>query len=317
MSDKVATPREWSKPMVYTAIVLSMVFWGISYVWTNVALRSFSVLLLLESRLLIASALMFLFGKITRQLQAPRREDMKWFLLLAFFEPFLYFIGETYGLTRISPTVASVMIATIPLFAPFSAYFLLKEKVSRANIAGILISFTGILSIVAVGNNTSVATDPAGVALIALAVLSAILYATVLKKLSEHYNGVTIITYQNILGFFYFLPLFLGFGARHVHEIVWRSDSIVCMTLLAVFASSIAFVLFAEAVRRIGVARSNVFCNLLPVLTAVFSAIILHEVLPSRQLIGMIVVIAGLFVSQMNSRIRKKYQDNGKNAVEY
>lgn len=299
------SPREWGKLVMYTAIVLSMVFWGISYVWTNIALRSFSVLLLLESRLLIAIAVLLLFGKITGQLKLPRREDIKWFLLLAFFEPFLYFIGETYGLTRISPTIASVMIATIPVFAPFAAYFVLKEKVSRTNIAGILISFAGIVSIVTVGSSHSTATDFKGVALISLAVLSAICYAIVLKKLSEHYNGITIIFCQNCIAFCYFLPLFLGFEAPHVHEIVWRTDSIACVVLLAVFASSISFVLFAEAVRRIGVTRSNAFCNLMPVLTAVFSALILHEVLPSRQIIGIIVVIAGLFVSQTTKKVKR------------
>ncbi len=304
MSNKTATPREWSKPTIYTAIILSMVFWSFSYVWTNIALRSFTVITLLESRLLVATVVILLFGISTRQLQLPRREDIKWFLLLAIFEPFLYFIGETYGLKRISPTIASVMIATIPLFAPFSAYFILKEKISKANIAGIIVSFAGIVSIVTVSSDKATATDTTGVLLIALAVVSAICYATVLKKLSAHYNGITLVTYQNIIGFFYFLPLFLGIEAPHLHEIVWRTDSIVCMLLLALFASFIAFVLFAEAVRRIGVARSNVFCNLLPVLTAIFSALILHEVLPSQQIIGMVVVIAGLFVSQINKRVR-------------
>ena len=305
MSDKAVIPREWSKLAIYAAIIFSMIFWSFSFIWTNIALRSFTVITLLESRLLVSIVVMFLFGKFTRQLQMPRREDIKWFLLLAFFEPFLYFIGETYGLKRISPTIASVMIATIPLFAPFSAYFLLKEKVSVPNIVGILVSFAGIVSIVTVGSNQATATDGVGVLLIALAVLSAIFYATVLKKLAAHYKGITLITAQIIIGFVYFLPLFLGIEAPHLHEIVWRADSIACVVLLAVFASSIAFVLFAEAVRRIGVARSNVFCNLLPVLTAIFSALILHEVLPAQQIVGMLVVIAGLFVSQLSRKSRK------------
>lgn len=305
MSNKPATSHEWSKLKVYTVITLSMVFWSFSYVWTNIALRSFPVITLLESRLIVATVVMFLFAKITGKLQRPRHEDIKWFLLLALFEPFLYFIGETYGLKRISPTIASVMIATIPLFTPFSAWFLLKERVSWTNIAGIVVSFAGIISIVTVNSNNATTTDPLGVALIAFAVVSSIFYSTVLKKLSAHYNGLTLITYQNIIGFFYFFPLFIGIEAPHLHEIVWRTDSIACMFLLAVFASFIAFVLFAESVQRIGVARSNVFCNLLPVLTAIFSAIILHEVLPAQQLIGMVVVIAGLFVSQANKVVRK------------
>jgi len=304
MSGKPIHVKEWSKTTVYTAITLAMIFWSFSYVWTNIAIRSFTVLTLLESRLLVSSILIFLFGKLTKQLQLPRKEDIKWFLLLALFEPFLYFIGETYGLTRISPTIASVMLATIPLFAPFSAYFLLKEKVSWANIAGIVVSFAGIITIVTVSSDTAAATDPIGISLITFAVMSAIFYATILKKLSAHYNGITLITYQNIIGFFYFLPLFLGIEAPHLGEIVWRTDSIVCMLLLALFASFIAFVLFAEAVRRIGVTRSNVFCNLLPVLTAIFSALILHEVLPAQQIIGMVIVITGLFVSQISKKVR-------------
>jgi len=34
---------------------------------------------------------------------------------MAFFEPFLYFIGESFGLVYISSTIAAVIVATIPL----------------------------------------------------------------------------------------------------------------------------------------------------------------------------------------------------------
>jgi drug/metabolite transporter (DMT)-like permease len=299
MLNKAVHGKEWSTPAVYAAIILAMIFWSFSYIWTNIAFRSFTVLTLLESRLFISSGLIFLSGSIFRQLQRPRREDVKWFLLLAFFEPFLYFLGETYGLTRISPTIAAVMLATIPLFAPFSAYFVLKERVTWTNIAGILLSLIGVLTIVTVTNGNGSKTDIIGIALICLAVFSAICYATVLKKLSAHYNSITLIGYQNSIGFLFFLPLFLSIEAPHLSEIVWRTDAVTCMLLLALLASFIAFVLFAEAVRRIGVARSNVFCNLLPALTAIFSAWILHEVLAPQQLIGIVVVIGGLFVSQI------------------
>lgn len=305
MSTNKSAPGEWRPVTIYAAIIFAMIFWSLSYVWTNIAIRSFSVFTLLESRLLVASVLMLIFGKITGKLAMPRREDFKWFLLLALFEPFLYFIGETYGLTRISPTVASVMIATIPLFAPFTAWFVLREKITATNIAGAIVSFGGIVFIVTSGNGQSGATDPVGVALICFAIVSAIFYSIILKKLSAHYNGISLITYQNIIGFFYFLPFFLFVDAPHLHAVVWRTDAIVSMLLLALFASFIAFVLFAESVRRIGVARSNVFCNLLPVLTAVFSALILHEILADKQIIGMLVVVAGLFVSQITKRAIK------------
>ena len=42
--------------------------------------------------------------------------------MLAFFEPFFYFLGESFGLTYVSATVCSVLISTIPVFATIGAW---------------------------------------------------------------------------------------------------------------------------------------------------------------------------------------------------
>lgn len=270
-------------------------------------MRTFPVLTLLELRLSISAILLFAFGYLSHYMQTPRREDIKWFLLMALFEPFLYFIGETYGLTRVSPTTASVVISTIPLFAPVVAYFLLKERVTWANIAGIVLSVGGVVAIVTGHQSQSGAeTDSIGLLLLALAVVSAIFYSVVLKRLSAHYNGITIVGYQNLIGIFFFMPFFIHFDGPKLSHLVLRADSVESVLMLAVFASFIAFVLFAEAVRRIGVTRSNVFCNLMPAITAVFAALILHEVLAFQQMVGIAIVIGGLFVSQMQLRKRTR-----------
>jgi drug/metabolite transporter (DMT)-like permease len=74
------------------------------------------------------------------------------------------------------------------------------------------------------------------------------------------------------------------------------------VVLLAVFASCGAFILFAYSVRYLGITRSNVFSNSIPVFTAIFAFILLNEVLTLQNLAGMIIVIAGLFLSQINGR---------------
>lgn len=290
--------------ITYAAIIVAMIFWGISYVWTNIALRSFPVFTLLELRLLIASILLFSFGSLFHWMQKPRREDLKWFLLMALFEPFLYFIGETFGLTRVSPTMASVMISTIPLFAPVVAYFILKEEITWTNIAGIVLSVVGVATIVTANEQKATPTDGIGLLLLSLAVVSAIFYAVVLKKLSAHYNGITLVGYQNVIGLFYFLPFFWIFDVPKLSHLVVYFDSLMSVFMLALFASFIAFVLFAEAVRRIGVARSNVFTNLMPAITAIFATLILNELMVLQQWIGILIVISGLFVSQL--QLRKK-----------
>jgi drug/metabolite transporter (DMT)-like permease len=68
--------------------------------------------------------------------------------------------------------------------------------------------------------------------------------------------------------------------------------------LLAIFASCGAFVLFAWSVRYVGIARGNIFSNLIPVFTAIFAYFVIGDRLTARNGIGMAVVIAGLFLSQ-------------------
>jgi drug/metabolite transporter (DMT)-like permease len=69
---------------------------------------------------------------------------------------------------------------------------------------------------------------------------------------------------------------------------------------LAVFASCGAFILFAYSVKNMGITRANVFSNCIPVFTAIFSFIILGEKLTAQNITGMVIVLAGLFMSQIN-----------------
>ena len=83
----------------YIALVLAQIFWGISFVWTKELLNhNFNVIFVVVVRLLISFALLWSISRLTGQVERIARKDYGRFFLLAFFEPFLYFIGENYGL---------------------------------------------------------------------------------------------------------------------------------------------------------------------------------------------------------------------------
>ena len=56
--------------------------------------------------------------------------------MLALFEPFLYFLGESFGLTYVSATVGSVLISTIPVFATIGAWLIFREKLKANKLCG-------------------------------------------------------------------------------------------------------------------------------------------------------------------------------------
>ena len=282
---------------LYTTIVLSMVFWSFSFIWTRVAIHSFQPMTLITLRLILASLLLFVVLKSTGRFQKLRRKDAKWFLSLAFFEPFIYYVGETYGLTMVESTLAAVIVSTIPLFAPVVAFIVLRERISWSNIVGIVISLIGVFFVIYEPTG-GLKANPQGVALLFLAVFAAICYATVLRKVPDYYNNMSVIFYQSLLGLLFFIPTFLVTDYPTIHTLKVSGESLIALFMLSVFASVIAFVLFAGAVRKVGVTRTNVFVNLIPVFTAILSWIILGEILTQSKWMGILIVVIGLFVSQ-------------------
>jgi drug/metabolite transporter (DMT)-like permease len=282
---------------VYLFAVLSMLFWGLSFVWFKIVVKWYEPVTIIFLRLVISGALMMGFMLITRSFQVIKRKHLKYFFLLSFTQPFLYFLGESFGLKLVSPTIASVVIATIPLFTPFAAYYMVRERVSMSIIVGLAFSFAGIL-LMLINPDLSLNASPKGVLLLFVAVFAAVAYSVIIRKISYEYNPVTIITYQNLIGAIYFLPLFLIFDFENFIAVKPTRELVLAMLQLAVFASTLAYVFYIIAIKQIGAIKANIFTNLIPVFTGVFSFIILDEEFTWLKIIGMVLVLFGVVVSQ-------------------
>lgn len=288
----------------YGAVILSMIFWSFSFIWFKVANETFRPLTIVFIRLVIAIIILNVFISLTGNHIKIRKEDRKLFLLLALFEPFLYFLGESFGLTYVSATTGSVIISTIPVIAALGAWLLYREKLRIINYMGIIISFIGILVFI-FNKDGSLSFDVRGIILLLFAVFSAVGYNLTLNRLVVSYDPVYIVNIQNMIGALLFLPLFLIFELRHLADTTITFRSLIPVAELSLFASCGAFILFAYSVRQMGISRANVFTNCIPIFTAFFSFIVLGDEMTMQNIAGMIIVIAGLFMSQINGRPKK------------
>jgi drug/metabolite transporter (DMT)-like permease len=285
----------------YGAVVLAMIFWSFSFIWFKIANKTFHPITIVFIRLLFSVILMTVFLVVTKNYMKIKKGDWKLFLMLAVFEPFFYFLGESFGLTYVSATVCSVLISTIPVFATIGAWLIFKEKLKAINYAGIIISFIGVLVFI-LNSDGSISFNINGLGLLLLAVFSAVGYNLTLSRLVDSYSPVYIVNVQNLIGAILFLPLFLIFDFRNFVSIPFTFEMFKPIIELSIFASCGAFILFAWSVRNMGITKANVFSNCIPVFTALFSFILMGEKLTVQNIAGMIIVIAGLFMSQMNGR---------------
>ncbi len=99
---------------VYVFAILSMIFWGMSFVWTSIVLKYYQPITTIFLRLLLSTLIMYTILKAMGRLQKIRREDWGMLFLMSVFNPFLYFLGENFGINLTSPTISAVIIGLIP-----------------------------------------------------------------------------------------------------------------------------------------------------------------------------------------------------------
>jgi len=287
--------------VAFGSVLGAAFFWSFSFIWFKVAYEGYNPVTVVIFRLTIAAVLITVIAAFLKRLQKPTKKDFWLFVLMAFFEPFIYFLGESYGLKYVSSTVAAVIVATIPLISPIFAWHFFREKLKWMNVAGLAFSFFGV-GLVVLNGSFQFDASPLGIGLEFIAVFAAIAYTIVLKNLVSRYNTLSIIAYQNIIGIVFFLPVWLlvdfnDFITRPFHPEAFRA-----IVFLAVFSSTLAFVFFTKSIRQIGVNRSNSFINLIPVFVAILSFFILNEELGTQKIVGIIVVVTGLFLAQIKRR---------------
>lgn len=291
---------------VFFAMLFAMAFWGFSFIWSKQVFVYYSPLSTIIFRLLLSALFLWLFSIFYHRLQKVHRSDYFTFIIFAFFQPFLYFIGENYGLNAVpNATITSVVISTIPLFTPLAAWWFYRERISILNGIGLLISFFGVLFVV-MKDDFSIDAPLYGIALLFLAVFSAVAYSVLIVKLSKKYNVFTIITVQNTIGFVLFLPLFLYFDFNYVWQIGIKTEILLPLFALAVFASSLAYLFFTYGVGKAGITRANIFANIIPVFTAIYAFYVLDERLTWLNIGGIVLVIVGLSIAQLRKRKKKK-----------
>ena len=310
--------------MAIIALVIAQIFWGASYLMSDFALQTFPAATLVSIRISIAAIVLGIVGLASKQLQKIELKDWKYFLLASFAEPFIYFLCEAESLNHVSPTIASVMLSFIPLLTPVFAFFVLREKVTLMNILGIVISVVGVLMIILDGGKLS--ADVIGILLLFVGVIASIVYTLVLRKIPEKYNTLTVVFFMFCTSLLFFVPTMLVREMSQVVAIDWTVkttwDAFGAIVGLALSASCIAFLFFSYGVRTIGPTRANVFNNIQPGVTAILAWVIgavalyqtatqgmidksffacVKEAAPEWiMLMGIVVVVAGMFISQMN-----------------
>ena len=302
------------KLKTYILLLLSVLFWGISFILTKELFLSeehMTVTILITLRLAIATLVMLPTLALSRQLEPIRkgpgkglaallRGDLKWFLLLALCEPFIYHLCETSGVQLVSGSLASVVIATIPLFVPFGMWLAYRRRITPQLIVGVVLSLGGVFILIAGGE--SLQGNAKGLLFLAGAVVIAVVYTLLLVKIVDHYRPLTITTWQNLIGLIYFLPLVLAFDGSQLPLLSYSPKMLLILLTLGLCCSTLAYAFYNRGVRVLGASEACIFNNAIPVFSLIAAVLIGQETFSWLKVLGIVIVIAGVILAQFEPK---------------
>ena len=300
------------------ALIISMIIWSVSGIAIKHALAVLPPFTMIILRFVPSVLLMLIIGLVCRKstlfgLQRVDRKDWPIFLIAGFCQPFLYYLLETFTYDALnSPTIAETLLSTSPLLSPIFAALLLRERVTKYNILGIIISTIGVFILTLAGSTDFAIGNYWGILLAFAAVSAAVIDSIMMRKVPAKYSSLTFIFYAQLISLLFFIPIWLWReGPQAVMALDFSqlssfhsplSIALGCVAYLTIFASVIAFILFCAALRQVGVTRANAFNNIRPAFTALWMLLFFGEHMPVIKWIAMILIIFGLFVCQKQEK---------------
>jgi drug/metabolite transporter (DMT)-like permease len=277
--------------------MLSVLFWGLSFVGTKIALESFTPLVLIFLRFSMASCF-FIALLAFRGFPTLTRREYGLLFVASLFQPGMYFLCETTGLQYTSASKASLIVATIPIAVLGLSTIFLKERVNGLVIGGIGLSLVGVAMLI-FGDpqvNWSLGGPMLGDLLMFGAVMAMAIYTVLMKNLVEARSTLDITAVQFFYGTLLFAPAFFW----QLPAMQWTAvtmPSLIALISLTLFATIGAFVFFNFALSKIPTTQAAIFLNCVPVVTAIGAWLILDEWLTFIQISGGVLVLVSVYLT--------------------
>jgi len=287
----------------YSALTTAAIVWGGSIVGQKMALGSFSAVEVSVIRGLGALAILiplWWWQEGGRVKFAGR--DIAVFAALG-----LGVLGNhlltLFGLRYIGAGVAGVIIGSSPAITAFLSSLLIRDVPFRTVWAGCAVSFTGVALVSGVEEGSSAAHQAwLGGILVILGLVSWALYTIGGRRSMERFSPLTVNWTTLALSILLQIPL-LGIdqkvmlaGFQSVPLADW-----LAIGYLIVFATALGQQAWLYGVQGIGPARAGIFVNLIPVSALLLSAILLHERIGIKELVGIVLILAGVWLVNWQS----------------
>lgn len=276
------------------ALCLIYLIWGMNWVVMKTANTFFPPITFVAYRFLFG-ALVLLSVWFWLHLPLPKKKYWPWIFLTGILQMGLNNIAAQTSMLTLGAGMVSVLNYSMPVFAAVMAHFLLGERLTWHKGAGIVLAIAGMAVLMDVHAGGDVTA-------ICIGLLSAVFWglASIFVKLKlSDVNPISLTTWQMVCAS---LSLLAYTAIVPQGEVVWNTESVLCLIYNGVLASALAFFLWSWILQHIEVSKASVAVLAVPVVGVVGGILCLGEPLTLHIFFGMLMIMAGIYIVVTHKR---------------
>jgi len=283
------------------ALIVTILIWGSSFAAIKIVLDEVTPLGLSFLRSVAAAFALILLIRFNEgfvRLREALREKFLYFALLGTTGVALFNIFQNLGIQYTSSGVASVLLATNPIFVLVLGIIFLQERINRNKLIGMTLGFIGIVVIIFGGKNIMsllLSSSFIGNILVLLSALCWGLYVIMNKRVLKQYSPLLLTTSAFIFGSL--LLSLLCLSSRNLSVITNLSPiSWLLILYLGFISSGLTYLLWNYALKRMEASKASVFLFLIPVVAILLVKILLAEKITFSIVAGAGLVLSGIYL---------------------
>ena len=287
--------RSWN---AYLKVIFSVVAWGASFIATKVALQEIHPATVVWLRFGIGVLILGLAARWRGQLALPQKKDIPYFALLGFIGITFHQWLQSTGLVTAQASTTAWIVATTPIFMALLGWLVLREKLTKIQVFGIILATIGVLLVVSKGELSALGLRGSvtpGDILIMISAPNWAIFSTLSRRGLKEHSAVLMMLY--VMGFGWLFTSVLFFGGPGLFEISQLTlPGWLSILFLGIACSGLAYIFWYDGLQAIPASQVGTFLYLEPLVAVVIAAIVLKEPLLLASLLGGGTILLGVWL---------------------
>ncbi len=297
------SPHAPASPSTYAKLLLTVLFWGGTWVAGRVAVQEAAPLAVASWRFCVAT--LVLGALLIVREGRPRWSPRQWSILAALGVTgvFFYNVFFLYGLQRVEAGRGALVVAFIPAMIALVDGLILRQPMPPAKLLGIGLALVGCLLVVTRGQPGQLLRGEIGYGetLLMGSVVSWVAYTLHSRRCARSFSPLAMTFGGCLTGWLMLTVAALAEGSLFALDAAsWRGASSVAF--LGVFGTALAFTWYSQAIAQIGTTRAAAFINLVPLFAVLLGTLLLDERLGAAVLTGGALVMLGVYLTNRTAR---------------